>query len=91
MATGFTIGDPKVNERIGRKKLKIFQVTHDGTATDVTAASIGFNYISWALPISGTALSSQADLPVLSTAYGTTITMNNLSSGTLTDLLLIGY
>ena len=90
MATGFTLSE-KVSERIGRKKFKIYQATHDGTATDVTAASCGFNYISWATCTSQTALSSAADMPVLSTAYGTTIVMNNLSSGTLTDLILIGY
>jgi len=90
MATGFTISE-KVSERIGRKKFKIYQCTHDGTATDVTAASCGFNYITWAVANSATALSSAADMPVLTSAYGETITMNNLSSGTLTDLILIGY
>jgi len=90
MATGMTLSE-KISERMGRKKFKIFQVTHDGTATDVSAASTGFNYITWAIACSATALSSQADMPVLTSAYGSTITMNNLSSGTLTDLILIGY
>lgn len=90
MATGFTLSE-KVNERLGRKKFKWFTATHDGSATDVTAASVGMNYIVYATALSGTALSSVADLPVLSTAYGATITMNNLSADTVTDLLIVGY
>ena len=86
----FTLSE-KVNERIGRKKFKWFTATHDGSATDITAASLGMNYVTYAMVISAEALSSAADMPVLSTAYGTTIVMNNLSADTVTDLQVIGY
>jgi hypothetical protein len=90
MATGFTLSE-KVNERIGRKKFKIFQATHDGSATDITAASCGFNYITWATAVTTVALSSAADFDYLTTAYGTTIVMGALSDGATLDLILIGY
>jgi len=90
MATGFTLTE-KVSERLGRKKFKIFSASSDGSATDVTAASCGFNYITWAIASNATALSTVADMPVLTTAYGTTIVMNALSSATVLDLILIGY
>jgi hypothetical protein len=86
----FTLSE-KVSERIGRKKFKVFQATHDGSATSITAASMGFNYITWATAIGTVALSSAADYELLTTATGTSVILGALSSGATLDLWLIGY
>jgi len=86
----FTLSE-KASERIGRKKFKIIQATHDGSATDITAASCGFNYITWATAVTTNALSSAADFDYLTTAYGETLVMGAQSADATLDLWLIGY
>lgn len=86
----FTLSE-KVNERIGRKRFKIYQATHDGSATSITAASMGLNYVVWATAIGTVALSSAADYDLLTTASGTSVVLGALSSGATLDLWLIGY
>jgi len=86
-------------EVLGKKKLSrstkmcIYSVTHDGSIVTIDASSIGLNYITYALPVSNTAMSSVADLPRLSgTTSGPFITMADaLSSGAITDFLIFGY
>jgi hypothetical protein len=86
----FTLSE-KSNERLGRKKFKVIQATHDGSATTITAASCGFNYITWATAVTTVALSSAADWDYLTTATGTSVIMGALSSGATLDLWMIGY
>ncbi len=74
----------KVSQRIGRKKYKVYEVTHDGSATTVDASSLGLNYIDYALVRSKTAMSSVADMARLSTTAGSNVLFGGaLSSGAI--------
>ena len=82
----------KISTRIGRRKYKVYEVTHDGSATTVDASAVGLNYIDYAIAHSKTALSSVADLARLSTVTGTNVLFGGaLSSGAVDILELWGY
>lgn len=89
MALSFT---EKVSTRIGRRKFKVYEVTHDGSATTVDASSLGLNYIDYALVNSKTALSSVADLARLSTVTGTNVLLGAALSADTVDIIQVwGY
>lgn len=82
----------KFRGNLDRKRLVITEVTHDGSATAITAANLGMNYIDFAMnvqltvPLSATS-AAYADL---TTNEGTSLAMTALSSGAITAVLAIG-
>ena len=82
----------KVSTRIGRRKFKVYEVTHDGSATTMNASDFGLNYIDYALTRSNTVLSGVADVPRLSDTSGTFVTFGAATTATTIDLLEVwGY
>ena len=83
----------KVNVRIGRRKFKVYEVTHDGSETSIDASDLGLNYIDYSLLDNKGALSSDAaDFNYMGTATGTYIGMTNALSASAVDVLQVwGY
>lgn len=77
----------------GRKKQHIVDVTHDGSATAITAANLDMNYIDHAratphtVPVGSAGTTAQVDL---TTNSGTGIAFTALSSGAITTIVAIG-
>jgi len=82
----------KVRGTQGNKAFRVYEITHDGSATTVNASDLGMNYIEYAVMGPVTALSSQADFPRLSgTTYGPYVVMVALSSGAKDVIQAWGY
>ena len=77
----------KVSTRIGRRKYKVYEVTHDGSATTVNASDVGLNYIDYGLVRSNFALSAVADIPRLSATSGTFVSFADATTATTVDVL----
>jgi len=83
MALTFTL---RHQGRIDDKKLRIYDVTHDNSTTDIEASSIGLNYVDVAIMTASTVV-APADL---TTNNGATLVVTPLSSGSITSLWAIG-
>lgn len=82
----------KVNTRIGNRKYKVYEVTHDGSVTTIEASDIGLNYIDYMLCRSNTALSSVADNPRMSVTAGTFAALGAVASSATVDIIEVwGY
>ena len=83
----------KVDTRIGRRKFKVYEVTHDGGTTTVDASDVGLNYIDYAMTRGMVALSAVADYSYLSGATsGLYVTFANALSASAVDVLEVwGY
>lgn len=83
----------KVRMSQGNKSFRVYEVTHDGSATTINASDLGMNYIEYMVLGPVTALSSVADFPILSgTTYGTYVTYSGaLSSGAIDVVQAWGY
>lgn len=89
MALTFTT---KYEGRLDRKKLKIVEITHDGSATTATAANLGLNYIDYAMATAATVplSATTAAFTDLTTNSGTGLAFTALSSGALVSILALG-
>lgn len=73
--------------------MHIVDVTHDGSATAITAANLGLNYIDHAMatpntvPVGSAGTTAQVDL---TTNSGTGLVVTALSSGAITTIMAIG-
>jgi len=78
---------------LGDKKMHICDVTHDGSATAITAANLDLHYIDHAINTANTIAVSAGTtaLPDLTTESGTALAMTALSSGSITTIIAIGY
>lgn len=68
------------------KAFRIYEVTHDGSATTIDASNLDLNYIDYAIVNGLTALSSIADYDYLSGTTGASpyvLLANALSSGSI--------
>lgn len=76
----------------GKKKAHIVDVTHDGSATSITAANLGMNYVDKAFNVGSTVPLSAGSTAIadLTTSEGTTLAMTALSSGAVTTIFAIG-
>ncbi len=92
MALTFT---KKVAISMGSKAFRLYDVTHDGSATDIAAAKLELNYVDGAIcaasvfPVSsgGTSIHNTD----LSTNSGATLVMAALSSGAISTIMAIVY
>jgi len=77
----------------GRKRMHICDVTHDGSATAITAANLELHYIDHAfaspntVPVGSAGTTTQVDL---TTNSGTGVAFSALSSGAITTIIAIG-
>ena len=39
----------KINSQQGRRKMKVYEITHDGSTVAVNASDLGMNYIDYAI------------------------------------------
>ncbi len=76
----------------GKKKMRIVDVTHDGSTTAVNASDLGLNYVDIAFNTANTIAVSAGTtaLPDLTTNSGTALAMTALSSGSITTIIAIG-
>lgn len=82
----------KVSTRIGNRKYKVYEVTHDGSITTVDASDVGLNYIDYAMSRSWTPLSDITDWPDMSVTTGTWVAFKDAASADAIDVLeLWGY
>lgn len=77
---------------LDRKKLKIFDVTHDGSETSIDCSSLNLNYIDIAFNIAGTVPLSATSTKWadLTTNNGLYLGMTALSSGAITTVVALG-
>jgi len=82
----------KVRDRFGSKAYRVYEVTHDGSATTIDASNLDMHHIEYAFLHPITALSSVADLPRLSgTTSGPFVTMVAMSSGSVNSIIAYGW
>ena len=76
----------------GRKKMHVCDVTHDGSATAISAANLDMNYIDHAFATGMTiVLSAASTVGIdLTTNSGTGIAFSAMSSGAITTIVAIG-
>ena len=77
----------KVSTRIGNRKYKVYEVTHDGSATTVDASDVGLNYIDYALSRPWTPLSDVTDWPDMSVSAGIFVAFKDAASADAIDIL----
>lgn len=76
------------------KAFRLYEVTHDGSATTIDAANLDLNYIDYAIVNGMTALSAVADYDYLSGVTGASpfVTFANaLSSGSICAVQAWGW
>lgn len=82
----------KVRDRFGSKAFRVYEVTHDGSATTIDASAIDMNYIEYGIILPVTALSSVADVPRLSgTTSGEYVTMVAMSADSVNTFMAFGW
>lgn len=89
MALSFSV---KYRGNLDRKKLRIVEVTHDGSETSIDCSSLEMNYIDHAI-VSGKSFAVSAGttaLPDLTTNSGKYLAVTALSSGSVVTLWAIG-
>jgi len=90
MALTFT---KRYSGRLDRKKLKIYDVTHDGSETSIDCTDLELNYIDHAMASGATIPVGSAGTtayPDLTTNNGLLLAMSALSSGAITTIWAIG-
>ena len=87
MALSFSL---KLNQRLGRKRYKVYEVTHDGSETSIDASDVGLNYIDYSMLDNLGALSSDAaDFNYMGTTSGKAIAMTSALSASAVDVLQV--
>lgn len=82
----------KVRDRFGSKAYRVYEVTHDGSATTIDASDLDMNYIEYAIALPYTALSSVADVPRISgTTSGSFVLITAMSSGSVNSIIAYGW
>ena len=89
MALSFSV---KYRGNLDRKKLRIVDVTHDGSTSSISATSLELNYVDTAFNVGATVPVSAGStkLADLTTNYGTALAMTALSSGAITTIFALG-
>lgn len=89
MALAFT---KRYEGSLGGKKFRVYDITHDGSATAITPANLNMNYVDIAFNVTATAPLSAASTAWadLTTNNGAALAMTALSSGAITTLVAIG-
>ena len=89
MALSFT---ERFRTSLGRKKMRVVDVTHDGSTTAITPANLDLNYVDVALVTASTIAVSAGTttLPDLTTNNGAALAVTALSSGSITTIMAIG-
>lgn len=91
MALTFT---EKLRGTIMGKAFRVYEVTHDGSATTIDASNLDLSYLDYAIANGMTALSSVADYDYMSGVTGTSpyVTFANaLSAGTVCAVQAWGW
>lgn len=93
MALTFTDRMGGVHLGVSGKQLRVYEVTHDGSAATANATDFGLHYIDFAIAGPGTQVLSATSTAYcdLTTNYGAAIAFTALSSGATTNLLMIGW
>ena len=89
MGLSFSI---KYRGNLDRKKLRIVDVTHDGSTTSIDHSDLDMNYVDVAFNVAATAplSASSTKWADLTTHSGTYLAMTALSSGAITTIFAIG-
>jgi len=92
MALTFTKLSGEEKRHFGRHVLRVYSITHDGSATGISAGSVGLDSINWAIATPGIIVLSATstvgtDLTAMS-AGG--ITFTAMSSGATFNLMVEG-
>jgi hypothetical protein len=83
----------KVRLSDGNKAFRIYEITHDGSATTINASDLEMNFIEYAVMSPVSELSAVADFPWLSgTTTGQFVTMRGaLSSAAINAIMAWGW